>query len=79
MRIGNSDLHKDALLEALQYVVDSQYADGSTYNVCELCDMGDTGYSSKGPNNHDDIPNDLGRVCPVVKAREAILKYKILG
>ena len=47
----------DCLNEQVRYmaerIVGSSPNDGDP-TICWFCDMGDAGYSSKGPNNHDD-------------------------
>lgn len=55
------------LRAALQFLIDRCPHDGEQ-GACLYCDMGGSGYSSKGDGNHDD-----GRyMCPVVVALKAL-------
>jgi hypothetical protein len=53
--------------KALKFLIEHSPHDGEN-SACMYCDMGGSGYSSKGDNNHDDIKH----VCPVVVAKEAL-------
>jgi hypothetical protein len=53
--------------EALKFLIEQSPHDGDN-SACLYCDMGGSGYSSKGANHHD----DLKHVCPVVKAQAAL-------
>jgi len=61
----------DELVKVLEFLVKHEAKDGEEY-ACTFCDMGGSGYSSRGGNHHDDIKH----VCPVFKAREALAKFR---
>lgn len=60
--------------EALEYTKKSGPTDGET-GACVWCDMGGSGYSSKGDGHHDDIR----RSCPIVKASQALTALDAAG
>lgn len=62
------DKRAEKLVEAFQKLVDSNPLDGVPGFACIHCDMGGAGYSSKGPDHHDDS-------CPVRHGIEAISQY----
>lgn len=55
------------LKSALEFLIDHNPHDGEQ-GACFYCDMGGSGYSTKGDGNHDDVRY----VCPVVVALKAL-------
>lgn len=59
------------LVIALEFLTKNEPENGGP-GACTFCDMGGAGYSSKGDRHHDDVRH----VCPVVKAEDALARFK---
>lgn len=66
-KLEQATAREAVMVGVFEYIISKSPKDGER-SACIFCDMGGSGYSSKGDNHHDDIRD----ICPINQAEQAL-------